>query len=187
MPIYAEERLHHNYHDSDSSEEDEPEEEEEDEEEKPEDLRKSTYGGCVPRRRVGWFWGKVLDPRATWVREWNRIFLLVCAAGLFVDPLFFYALSISDNCMCLFVDGWFAVAVTVLRSMTDALHLWNMWLQFKMNRRPHHPHGGGERESRAVHDSSGASARGVAWEYFKSKKGFFLDLFVILPLPQVSE
>ncbi|KAL8512080.1 hypothetical protein ACS0TY_018515 [Phlomoides rotata] len=107
--------------------------------------------------------GRLLDPRATWVQEWNRIFLLVCAVGLFVDPLFFYALSINENCMCLFVDGWFAVTVTVLRCMTDALHLWNVWLQFKINRRPHD---GGRRA------------------YFKSKRGFFFDVFVILPLPQ---
>ncbi|KAL8507550.1 hypothetical protein ACS0TY_018190 [Phlomoides rotata] len=108
--------------------------------------------------------GRLLDPRATWVQEWNRIFLLVCAVGLFVDPLFFYALSINENCMCLFVDGWFAVTVTVLRCMTDALHLWNVWLQFKINRRPHD---GGRRA------------------YFKSKRGFFFDVFVILPLPQI--
>ncbi|GMN63122.1 hypothetical protein TIFTF001_032189, partial [Ficus carica] len=89
-------------------------------------------GGGTRRRRNGWSLGDVLDPRAKWVQEWNRVFLLVCATGLFVDPLFFYALSISDTCTCLFVDGWFAVTVTVLRCMTDALHVWNMWLQLKM-------------------------------------------------------
>ncbi|KAL7131080.1 hypothetical protein ABFS83_13G175900 [Erythranthe nasuta] len=193
MPNYAQElRIRHNYNDIDSSssedEDLEEEDQEQEEEENPEDS-KTKYGGCGPggrRRRVGWWlWGKVLDPRSTWVREWNRIFLLVCATGLFVDPLFFYALSISENCMCLFVDGWFSVTVTVLRCMTDALHLWNMWLQFKMNRRPHHPHGGaaGGADGLVVHD--GATAGEVAWKYFKSKKGFFLDLFVILPLPQI--
>ncbi|AES99199.1 transmembrane protein, putative [Medicago truncatula] len=30
-------------------------------------------------------------------QEWNRVFLLVCAAGLFVDSRFFYALSVSDD------------------------------------------------------------------------------------------
>lgn len=32
---------------------------------------------------------KLIDPKAQWVKEWNRVFLLVCAIGLFVDPLFF--------------------------------------------------------------------------------------------------
>ncbi|KAL6506961.1 Cyclic nucleotide-gated ion channel 4 [Orobanche hederae] len=176
MPNYNEHgRLHNNDYDSSShssfseiKEELDEEEEAEDEKEnsRPEDCRSTR---CGSRRRVRWLWGKVLDPKSKWVQEWNRIFLLVCAAGLFIDPLFFYALSVSENCLCLFVDGWFALTVTVLRCMTDALHLWNMWLQFKMNRRP---------------PGGAATARGVAWKYFKSKKGFFFDLFVILPLPQ---
>lgn len=177
-------------------------EDEEEEEEEDEDLDeiKETYndhdckGMCGtttwgPSRCNKWFEGKVLDPRATWVQEWNRVFLLVCATGLFVDPLFFYTLSISENCMCLFVDGWFAVTVTVLRCMTDALHVWNMWLQLKMNRRPRAVTVTGDDEGSSnsrirsrLHD---ASAKTVALGYLKSKKGFFFDLFVILPLPQV--
>ncbi|KAK3199276.1 hypothetical protein Dsin_022691 [Dipteronia sinensis] len=93
------------------------------------------FPSCGGRRRgVGGWWsfGRVLDPKAKWVQEWNRLFLLVCATGLFVDPLFFYVLSVSDNHMCLFVDGWFAITLTALRCMTDVLHVWNMWLQLKM-------------------------------------------------------
>ncbi|WVZ03218.1 hypothetical protein V8G54_024024 [Vigna mungo] len=113
--------------------------------------------------------GKVLDPRAKWVQEWNRVFLLVCGAGLFVDPLFFYALSVSDSCMCVFVDGWLAVTVTVLRCMTDALHLWNMVIRMKMAKR-------------ALRDTRPGT---VALGYLKSRTGFVFDLFVILPLPQI--
>ncbi|GAB4849555.1 hypothetical protein Ancab_004349 [Ancistrocladus abbreviatus] len=135
---------------------------------------------CGMHRRGGtWsglLMGRVLDPRASWVQEWNRVFLLVCTTGLFVDPLFFYALSISETYMCLFVDGWFAITVTVLRCMTDVLHVWNMWLQLKMAK---HPSGG-------TGDESGGAADG-ALRYLKAKEGFFLDLFVILPLPQVRQ
>ncbi|EPS70503.1 hypothetical protein M569_04242, partial [Genlisea aurea] len=90
-----------------------------------------------------------------WVQEWNRIFLLVCSVSLFVDPLFFYALSISESFACIFIDGWFAVAVTVLRCVSDALHIWNMWLQFRMNRK------------------------------LKWNGGFFFELFIVFPLPQI--
>ncbi|KAJ1395512.1 RmlC-like jelly roll fold [Sesbania bispinosa] len=121
--------------------------------------------------------GRVVDPREKWVQEWNRVFLLVCAAGLFVDPLFFYALSISDSCMCLFVDGWFAVTVTVLRCMTDALHLWNILLRFKMAKRSF-GFGGG---TGAAADAGSS----VALRYLKSRRGFFFDFFVILPIPQI--
>nr|GMD54887.1 cyclic nucleotide-gated ion channel 4 [Ipomoea batatas] len=128
---------------------------------------------------------QVLDPRATWVREWNRVFLLVCAAGLFVDPLFFYALSISDNCMCLFVDGWFATTATVLRCMTDAMHLCNMWVQFKTDTRRTQVFGGGDDgDVRRQHDNL-VTRRAVASRYLKAKKGFLFELFVILPLPQI--
>ncbi|XP_061358805.1 cyclic nucleotide-gated ion channel 4-like [Gastrolobium bilobum] len=125
-------------------------------------------------RREGWSLGRVLlDPKAKWVQEWNRIFLLVCATGLFVDPLFFYTLSISDTCMCLFVDGWFVITVTVLRCMTDTLHLWNMWLQLQMAKR-------------SIRDTATTTTRGsFALHYLKAKKGFFFDLFLILPLPQI--
>ena len=160
----------------DSEDDDDVEDYEQEELESSEDC-KTTYAKCGPR---GWPLGRVLDPRATWVQEWNRVFLLVCATGLFVDPLFFYALSISDTCMCLFVDGWFAVTVTVLRCMTDALHVWNMWLQFKMNKLSYAV---GGNEPSTVHNNK--SARTVALRYLKAKKGFFFDLFVILPLPQV--
>ncbi|GMY31649.1 cyclic nucleotide-gated ion channel 4 [Fagus crenata] len=164
-----------------SEEEDEEAEEEdvideEDEKESSHGVCQNMYFMCGSRRRGGWSLGQVLDPRARWVQEWNRVFLLVCATGLFVDPLFFYALSISDTCMCLFIDGWFAITVTVLRCMTDALHVWNMWLQLKMAKR-----------SFAVEGITGlrdTNARSVALRYLKAKKGFFFDLFVILPLPQ---
>ncbi|KAL9444211.1 hypothetical protein AB3S75_017400 [Citrus x aurantiifolia] len=183
--------------DSDDKEEEEEEmadeEEQEEEEEEVEERCKNGRGRdmfsgiCGRRRRSNWSFGQVLDPRAKWVQEWNRVFLLVCATGLFVDPLFFYALSISETCMCLFVDGWFAITVTALRCMTDLLHVWNMWLQLKMTKAAY---GVGGAAAAADDDEdkrprSGPHSRSVALRYMKAKKGFFFDLFVILPLPQV--
>ncbi|KAG4213647.1 hypothetical protein ERO13_A01G069000v2 [Gossypium hirsutum] len=152
------------------------------------------------RRRKSWSLGQVFfDPRAKWVQEWNRVFLLVCATGLFVDPLFFYALSISDTCMCLFVDGWFAITVTALRCMTDALHVWNMCLQLKMIKRSSSSYSRGN-DKRSGSESEGeggdggegssnrpraANGRHLAFQCLKAKKGLFFDLLVILPLPQI--
>ncbi|KAI3769228.1 hypothetical protein L6452_00328 [Arctium lappa] len=128
---------------------------------------------CGPRGRVG------PNPRFPWVQEWNQVLLLVCAMGLFVDPFFFYALSISEPCMCVFIDGWFAVTVTVIRSMTDASHV---WLRFKMRRRwrwkPTPP--------RRLRRRYGTGVRSVvAWLVTEAKNPFLFDLFVILPIPQV--
>ncbi|KAK1303357.1 Cyclic nucleotide-gated ion channel 4 [Acorus calamus] len=139
-----------------------------DDDEEDNEASGSSSGGASKHENRG---GSVRDapPRLRWVQEWNRAFLLVCAAGLAVDPLFFYALSISGTCMCLFIDGWFALTVTALRCMTDAMHVWNMCLRFKL----------------AQQTASKADSRGGALRYFLSKKGFFFDLFVILPIPQV--
>lgn len=158
------------------------EEEEEEEEEERGHAWKCGNGKCGSARRAGgWLLGGVLDPRSKWIQEWNRAFLLVSATGLAVDPLFFYALSISDTCLCLFIDGWFAITVTVLRCMADALHIWNMWLQLKM------ACAAAECPQTAVQEkeSLNVRGRGGAVHYLKSKTGFFLDLFVVLPLPQV--
>ncbi|KAJ6314160.1 hypothetical protein OIU78_017758 [Salix suchowensis] len=176
------------FSDESSKSEDEGEEDEEEEdmeEEGPHDCKSMFLNLCGGgSKRRGWSLGQVLDPRAKWVQEWNRVFLLVCATGLFVDPLFFYVLSISDTCMCLFVDGWFAITVTALRCMTDVLHLWNMWLQLKIAKRPH---GGGESggDGSERGGSRFATPCSSALRYLKAKKGFFFDLFVILPLPQI--
>lgn len=181
---------------SDQSDHHNPNHDEEDDEEE-ESIRgnKNFLHMCGGNNRGqfyrGWSLGQVLDPRARWVQEWNRVFLLVCATGLFVDPLFFYALSVSDTCMCLFIDGWFAITVTALRCMSDALHVWNMWLQIKMAKRPYGSNsssGGsyGSNDNNGVDSGPrGFRARSAALTYLKSKKGFFFDLFVILPLPQV--
>lgn len=182
------------YSDEDNYTEEEEDEEEmeeikEDEEEEEEDTRVGfTCGG----RRNGsgnnnkWMMlGRILDPRSKWVQEWNRVFLLVCATGLFVDPLFLYTLSVNDTCMCLLVDGWLALTVTALRSMTDLLHLWNIWVQFQIARR--WPYPSGDNDGGDINKGNGTrGATRVAPPYVK-KQGFFFDLFVILPLPQVSK
>ncbi|CAM8934427.1 unnamed protein product [Rhodiola kirilowii] len=138
-----------------------------------------TYLPFSHRKRpptLWWLSPSFTDPKAKWIQEWNRMFLLVCAAGLFIDPLFFYALSINERCMCLFVDGWFGITVTVLRCMTDALHLWNMWLQVRV----------GQRKLKVGGDGEEMSSGGARTHLFKvTKRGLLFDIFVILPLPQV--
>ncbi|XP_023752740.1 cyclic nucleotide-gated ion channel 4 [Lactuca sativa] len=144
----------------------------EEEEVAEKEYEENIYSVCSPSGRAR------IDPRSPWVQEWNRVFLLVCAMGLFVDPLFFYTLSISESCMCLFVDGWFAVTVTVLRCMTDALHLWNIWLRFKMKRSSPLD------ERRFSTDES--IVRNVLTRLMtEARNRFSLDIFVVLPISQV--
>uniref|UniRef100_A0ACD5T8U6 Uncharacterized protein n=1 Tax=Avena sativa TaxID=4498 RepID=A0ACD5T8U6_AVESA len=136
--------------------------------------------------RVGDTWA--LDPRARWVREWNRAYLLACAAGLMVDPLFLYAVSVSGPLMCVFLDGWLAAAVTALRCMVDAMHAWNLVTQLRVasgaaaaaQRRR-----GIADEEQAAADQADAESAPSHPAYKRSRKGMALDFFVILPVMQV--
>jgi len=100
---------------------------------------------------------------------------LVYAAGLAIDPLFFYALSISGTCKCLFIDGWFAVTVTVLRCIADVVQLGNVLVKMRMGCY-------GLKSQSQVEGEFEKRRRGKGM----SKKELFFDLFVILPVPQVS-
>ncbi|KAE9605071.1 hypothetical protein Lal_00036822 [Lupinus albus] len=122
--------------------------------------------------------GQVLDPRTKRVQVWNRALLLARGVALAIDPLFFYALSIGrEGTPCLYMDGWLAAVVTVARSVVDAVHLFHLWLQFKMAYV--------SRESLVVGCGKLVwDARDIAAHYLRSLKGFWFDLFVILPVPQ---
>lgn len=124
--------------------------------------------------------GRVLDPRSKRVQRWNRGFLMARGMALAVDPLFFYALSIGrGGSPCLYMDGGLAAIVTVLRTCVDAVHLFHLWLQFRLAYV--------SRESLVVGCGKLVwDARTIASHYVGSLKGFWFDVFVILPVPQVD-
>ncbi|KAL9227004.1 hypothetical protein vseg_002753 [Gypsophila vaccaria] len=128
-------------------------------------------------RAVGLF-GSVMDPRTATVRKWNRAILLARGLALAVDPIFFYALSIGRGGSCLYMDGMVAAAVTVIRTCVDGVHLWHVWLQFRMAYV--------SRESLVVGCGKLVwDARAIAEHYVRSFNGFWFDIYVILPIPQV--
>uniref|UniRef100_A0A0D9V6I1 Cyclic nucleotide-binding domain-containing protein n=1 Tax=Leersia perrieri TaxID=77586 RepID=A0A0D9V6I1_9ORYZ len=140
-----------------------------------------------PPKRVGgkrrrWAWAP-FEPR-----EWDRAYLLACAAGLVVDPLFLYAVSVSGPLMCVFLDGWFAATVTVLRCMVDSMHAWNLLLRLRAALR-RRPEDADEEEAQAERggdgNGGGAAPAKVVVARPESKKGIVLDLLVILPVMQV--
>jgi cyclic nucleotide gated channel, plant len=128
-----------------------------------------------------WLFGPVLDPRSKRVQRWNRWILLGRAAALALDPLFFYALSIGRaGRPCLYLDAGLAAAVTALRTCADVAHLAHVLLQFRLAYV--------SRESLVVGCGKLVwDARAIAAHYARSVKGLCFDLFVILPIPQVSQ
>jgi cyclic nucleotide gated channel, plant len=104
-----------------------------------------------------------------------------------VDPLFLYAASINSPLMCVFLDTWFAAAVTALRCAVDVAHAWNLVLRVRdafhaPAPRREEPAGDEEAAASAARptDRSSGAARERA-----SKKALLLDVFVILPVMQV--
>ncbi|KAJ7536036.1 hypothetical protein O6H91_12G054600 [Diphasiastrum complanatum] len=129
-----------------------------------------------PKR--SWIFGKVLNPRSEAIIRWNRILLLSRAMGVAVDPVFFYLLVISQERSCLYIDGRFALWVTILRSASDIMLLWHIWLQLKLA---------------YVCKESLVVGRGkLVWDaqkivlHYLNFSGIIFDAFVILPIPQVA-
>ncbi|KAJ7565718.1 hypothetical protein O6H91_02G072400 [Diphasiastrum complanatum] len=134
-------------------------------------------GPLDPTRK--WIFGSVLDPRRRAIQDWNRTFLLSRAFGLAVDPLFLYLMALSREQLCLYVDGWFAVLVTILRCVIDVMHMWHIWVQLKLAFLC--------KESLVVGRGKLVwDARKVALNYVRSRGGFWFDIFTILPVLQIT-
>lgn len=143
--------------------------------------RSSAASASSYRQSTKGVFGRVLDPRSKRVQRWNRAFLLARGMALAIDPLFFYALSVGrGGSPCLYMDGGLAIIVTVLRTCLDAVHLFHLWLQFRL--------AFVSRESLVVGCGKLVwDARAIASHYLRSFRGFWFDAFVILPVPQVPQ
>ncbi|KAK8586821.1 hypothetical protein V6N12_021345 [Hibiscus sabdariffa] len=124
--------------------------------------------------------GKILDPRSGLVQRWNRVLLVARGIALAVDPMFFYTLTLmvtDGGPPCVYLDGGLAAIVTVVRTCVDAVHLWHLWLQFRLAYV--------SKESLVIGCGKLVwDARAIASHYVRSFKGFWFDFFVILPVPQ---
>lgn len=132
----------------------------------------------IQKKNRRWVFGAVQDPRRKVIRKLNQSFLLARSISLAVDPLFFYVLAIRKENACVYMDGTFAIFVTLLRTASDALHLLHIWLQLKLAYV--------SKESLIVGRGSLVwDAHEIALHYLRPGGGFWFDLFVILPIPQV--
>ncbi|KAG6705585.1 hypothetical protein I3842_07G186800 [Carya illinoinensis] len=99
--------------------------------------------------------------------------------ALAVDPLFFYTISFSaSGAPCFYINVAFAAILTVVRTGVDLVHLCHLLLQFRLAYV--------STESLVVGCGKLVwDARAIASHNLRSLKGFWLDAFVILPVPQV--
>ncbi|TVU28739.1 hypothetical protein EJB05_20270 [Eragrostis curvula] len=118
----------------------------------------------------------ILNPHAKVVQQWNQFFVISCLISIFIDPLFFFLLSVEQDNKCIVLNWNFATALAVVRSVTDAIYLLHMLLQFRLAYVAP--------ESRVVGAGDLVDEpKKVALHYLRGY--FILDFFVVLPLPQV--
>ncbi|XP_008234503.1 PREDICTED: cyclic nucleotide-gated ion channel 2-like [Prunus mume] len=121
---------------------------------------------------------RAIDPRSSNVKRWNRIVLMARGLSIAVDPLFFYVMALSQiGAPCFYMDVALALVVTVVRTCLDALHVAHILLQFKLAYV--------SRESMVIGCGKLVwDSRDISLHYMRSLRGFWLDAFVILPIPQ---
>ncbi|XP_066322744.1 probable cyclic nucleotide-gated ion channel 20, chloroplastic isoform X2 [Miscanthus floridulus] len=118
----------------------------------------------------------IMNPHAKLVQQWNQFFVISCLIAIFIDPLFFFLLSVRQDGNCIVLNWNFATGLAVVRSVTDAIYFLHMLLQFRLAYVAP--------ESRVVGAGDLVDEpKKVAIHYLCGY--FFLDFFVVLPLPQV--
>ncbi|KAK4428166.1 putative cyclic nucleotide-gated ion channel 20, chloroplastic [Sesamum alatum] len=118
----------------------------------------------------------VMNPHAKIVQQWNKFFVISCLFAVFLDPLFFFLLSVQKDHKCIVLNWPMTTTIVVLRSMTDFIYLLHILLQFRLAYVAP--------ESRVMGagdlvDDPKRIARNYLFGYF------IIDFFVVLPLPQI--
>nr|XP_043631319.1 probable cyclic nucleotide-gated ion channel 20, chloroplastic isoform X2 [Erigeron canadensis] len=118
----------------------------------------------------------VMNPHNKAVQQWNQFIVISCLFAIFIDPLFFFLLSTNEEHKCIVINWPMTKAIVVFRSMTDFIYLLHMLVQFRL--------AFVSPESRVVGAGDLVDhPRKIAMHYFSGF--FFLDLFIVLPLPQI--
>ncbi|PIN05894.1 hypothetical protein CDL12_21559 [Handroanthus impetiginosus] len=113
----------------------------------------------------------VMNPYAKVVQQWNKFLVISCLFTMFLDPLFFFPLSVQQDNKCMVLDWPLTATLVVLRSITDFIYFLHILLQFRLAYV--------DRTSGGLVDEPKRIARNYLWGYF------IIDFFVVLPLPQI--
>ncbi|XP_074335092.1 putative cyclic nucleotide-gated ion channel 20, chloroplastic isoform X1 [Apium graveolens] len=118
----------------------------------------------------------VMNPHAKIVQFWNKFFVISCLFAVFLDPLFFFLLSVKQEHKCIVFNEPMTKVLITLRSLTDFIYLLHMLLQFRLAYVAP--------ESRVVGSGDLVDhPRRIALNYLRGH--FLIDFFVVLPLPQI--
>ncbi|XP_058108462.1 probable cyclic nucleotide-gated ion channel 20, chloroplastic isoform X4 [Magnolia sinica] len=118
----------------------------------------------------------IMNPHTKVVQQWNQFFAIFCLVAIFVDPFFFFLLSMKEDDKCIIFDWSLAKAIVTVRSVTDFIYVLHMLLQFRLAYIAP--------ESRVVGAGDLVDhPKKIALHYLCGY--FLLDIFVVLPLPQI--
>ncbi|CAH1419616.1 unnamed protein product [Lactuca virosa] len=118
----------------------------------------------------------VMKPDEKLVQLLNQFVLVSCILAIFIDPLFFYLLSMKKDFKCVVIDWTMAITLVVSRSITDLIYFLRMLVEFRL--------------AYISPDSVVVGAEDLVKSPRKIRSrylsGFFLlDLFIVLPVPQI--
>ncbi|KAI4352048.1 hypothetical protein L6164_006334 [Bauhinia variegata] len=117
----------------------------------------------------------VINPHCKFALRWKRFFAISCLVSIFVDPFFFFVLTVLKEEYCVGLNWPVMTTLLILRSMTDVVYFLNTLLQFRLAYVARDwVIGAGELVDHP---------KKIALHYLK---GFFIiDLFAVFPLPQI--
>ncbi|XP_051133438.1 probable cyclic nucleotide-gated ion channel 20, chloroplastic isoform X2 [Andrographis paniculata] len=118
----------------------------------------------------------VMNPHSKFVQRWNKFFVISCLLAVFLDPLFFFLLYVQQNNKCIVINWPMTTTIVVLRSLFDLIYMLHMYLQFRL--------------AYVAPESTVVGAGELVDDPKKIAKNylcsyFFIDLFVVLPVPQI--
>ncbi|KAL3724907.1 hypothetical protein ACJRO7_029991 [Eucalyptus globulus] len=118
----------------------------------------------------------IMNPHAQVVQRWNKFFVISCLVAVFIDPLFFFLLSVQKDIMCIILNKPMTTTIVVFRSVTDFIYLLHILLQFRLAyiAPKTRMFGAGHLVDHP---------KRIALNYLRGY--FFIDLFVAFPLPQI--
>ncbi|PIN05897.1 Cyclic nucleotide-gated cation channel CNGA1-3 [Handroanthus impetiginosus] len=118
----------------------------------------------------------VMNPHAKFVQKWNKFFVISCLFAVFLDPMFFFLLSVQQDNKCIVLNWPLTTTIVVLRSITDFIYLLHILLQFRLAYVAPESRVAGSGD---LVDDPKRIARNYLFGYF------IIDFFVVLPLPQI--
>lgn len=118
----------------------------------------------------------IFDPQDKSLLFWNKLLLISCIFAVSVDPLFLYLPVFKPEETCLNIHFSLAYTITTMRTIIDSFYIIRIVLQFR---------------TAYIAPSSRVFGRGelvidpqeIAARYIR--RYFFVDLFSVLPAPQV--